>query len=158
LREEQAADRAAVATLIARTYQTTAVQVIELASQLRHLEGAVGLVGELAGAASAYTLLVPVTITGEATAALLAPIAVDMRQEELDFDGWLTAVKEAAQQRGVRYLLLHGEIDAFTAQGFVPAAQHQLTGQTAGLLACDLATGDAAPQGGVITLPSVLQG
>ena len=165
VRPETIDDRTSIATLIARTYLAEGAHTIELASKLRNLQNHqadLSLVGEIDGQAVAFTMFTPVKIGKTADAALLAaPMARDVRRDDVDFIDFLAQAMAVVKEQGQRYILLFGEKDMFESLGFVPAADLNIKDTIkpigAELLAKDLTPTAKGGVQGAVEYPDVLQ-
>lgn len=163
LRPEKAAERAGIATLLARAYGGVAVQVIELISNLRRLptyKPELACVGVTDRKLSAYALFTPVTVGGQPHAALLlAPVAMDPTVVgNLAPSVWLQQILSHVARQGFRYVLVQGDPKVYLPEGFVPASNLGVTGHTAPvgelLLVKDLHPGRPPSLSGAIEYPA----
>lgn len=123
-RAETPEDRSTVATLIARTYLTQGVEVIEMTGQLRELrvyDPELALVvadsrDEVAG----YALFVPVKV-GTDDVLLLTTLAIDPLRDDIDYDHMLAEALEKAHDKGWATIIMHGDLDHYKALGFTDA-------------------------------------
>lgn len=128
LRKETPADRAQVATLIARTYGIAAAEIIEKTGILRADETfgtPVGYVWEEKGTLKAYALCSPV-IEG-AKVVFMAPLAFDFMDEEFDFSNFLPEVFAHVQKGGVDAIAIAGRAEDNEEAGFVKAEKINVT-------------------------------
>ncbi len=128
LRGETSADRANVATLIARTYGTAAAEIIEKTGILRTEDAfgePYGYVWEEEGHLKAYALCSPVVNGGSVI--FMAPLAFDFLDEDFDFSGFLPSVFEAAEKRGVEAIVIAGDAEQNVEAGFKRAADMAVT-------------------------------
>lgn len=132
LRPETAADRADVATVLARSYLGHGAAAIAMVSSLRELPGfkpELSLVGTIHNKVSAFAVLTPVQVGGKAAAALLlAPIAIDPQNTEASAASWVNVVLTEVARQGHRYVLVQGEPGVYLPHGFVPARDHGING------------------------------
>ncbi|MEC9291666.1 MAG: hypothetical protein VX730_04615 [Pseudomonadota bacterium] len=128
LRAETSADRANVATLIARTYGTAAAEIIEKTGILRDDETfgePYGYVWEEEGTLKAYTLCSPVVEGGSVV--FMAPLAFDLLDESFDFSVFLPAVFDGAEKRGVEAIVIAGDAEQNAEAGFKRATDIGMT-------------------------------
>tara|TARA_B100000609_G_C17169339_1_gene410728 strand:+ start:656 stop:1162 length:507 start_codon:yes stop_codon:yes gene_type:complete len=128
IRPEKPEERSRLATIIARTYRGAGARTIEVAGKLRDLPQYVqdlSLVGEQDGEAVAFVMFTPVKVGARDSAALLmAPIAVDPQQENLDVEGFIQQALGKAKEKGYGYVLLHGDAEEYEKYGFKSAKEH----------------------------------
>lgn len=125
-------DIGTAATLIARTYLALGAKMVALTGQLRGLpdmQGEYGvLVADEGEQTVGYALFTPIAVGGNAkAAALLAPFAYDATREDIDPNKVLEKSLEYAQQKGYRYVLMHGDLSAHANLGFKDAEKQGLT-------------------------------
>jgi predicted N-acetyltransferase YhbS len=125
IRPETLADRAAVATVLARTYLADGAAAIAMLSALRDMPGfmpELALVGSINSKISAFAALTKVAVGGKPGAALLlSPIALDTQNPEATNTHWVEAVLAEVGRLGHRYVLVQGEPGVYLPCGFVPA-------------------------------------
>ena len=163
LRPEKPAERAAIATLLARAYGAAAVGVIELIGTLRRLPSykpeltCVGITDRKIGA---YALFTPVMVGSQPHAALLlAPVAMDPNVVgNLAPSVWLQQVLTHVTRQGFRYVLVQGDPKVYLPEGFVPATNLGVTGATPPtgelLLVKDLHPGRPTSLSGAVVYPA----
>jgi predicted N-acetyltransferase YhbS len=133
LRPETAADRSAIATLIARTYLASGARLIEMTGLLRDLpqyKPELGVLAEIPEheAPVAYALFTPVTVGGKDGAVLLAPLAMDTDQPDLDYNAFLHLAIDHVRALGYKAVLMHGVADMYAEDGFEAASAHGIKG------------------------------
>ncbi|MBI1364273.1 MAG: hypothetical protein GC134_09840 [Proteobacteria bacterium] len=133
LRHETATDRSAIATLIARTYLASGAKLIEMTGLLRDLpqyKPELGVIGELDNETPpvAYALFTPVKVGGKDGVVLLAPLALDTDQPELDYNAFLHSAIEHVKKLGYKAVLMHGVPEMYVDDGFEPAADVGIKG------------------------------
>lgn len=125
IRPETASDRAAVATVLARSYLGDGAAAIAMLSNLRELPGFkpdLALVGVVEKKVSAFAALTPVKVGGKnAAALLLAPIALDPQNPDLTAAHWVDTVLAEVARQGHRYVLVQGAPGVYLPQGFIAA-------------------------------------
>ena len=125
IRPETREDKSTIATLIARTYLAAGVQTIEAAGTLRNMpehNNKLSLVAEESGKVKAFAMYSPVKIGDDAkSAVLLAPLAVDTKDEKFELLKFLEQTFKNVEDEGVSYILMHGEVQDHKEQGFVEA-------------------------------------
>lgn len=122
LRHETPDDRAAIATLIAKTYGTAAADIIEKTGFLRNektLGDPVGYVWDEAGELKAYALCSPVVEGGKAV--FMGPLAFDLSDEKFDFAQFLPSVFKANTKANIDAIIIAGNEDDNKDMGFVSA-------------------------------------
>lgn len=127
LRPETDQDRSAIATLIARTYLENGAKLIEMTGLLRDLpqyRHDLGVLAETEAGPVAYALFTPLEIGGSEGAVLLAPLAMDTDQPELDYNTFMHQAIERVKDMGFKAVLMHGAADMYADDGFVPATKH----------------------------------
>ena len=132
LTPETPADRSLVATLIARTYLAVGADMIEMTGRLRGLPQHRDELGVLAANAQnqalGYALFTPVSVgTGKEEALLLAPLAYDTLHEGIDPNALLGAMLNYAKDKGYRYVLMHGDLEACRELGLKDAEEIGVT-------------------------------
>jgi len=124
-RPETLADRAAVATVLSRTYLADGAAAIALISALREMPGfmpELSLVGTIGNKVSGFATLTKVAVGGKPGAALLlSPIAIDTSNPDATPTHWVEAVLAEVSRQGYRYVLVQGEPAVYLPCGFVPA-------------------------------------
>lgn len=162
LRAETVGDRPRVATLLARTYQTQGVKAIEMASAIRQMTNHkpdLSLVVERAGDVVAAAHFVPIEIGDKEGAVMLAQLALDTLQPDLDVKSVLNQTVEKVAQQGFQALLLQGDPDEFADDGFVEAAKQGIQGpnQEAAALLVKPLQGDKLGLAGAVKIPDFMQ-
>lgn len=132
IRTETAADRGRIATLIARTYHTQGLHVIEQTSKLRklpHSNPQLHLVcDDENGEAQQFALFTPVQVGEDAVkVVLLAPLAFDIRAENLDVHGFMERCFAEVSKKGYVGVLMHGDLSQYTALGFKYARDYNIS-------------------------------
>lgn len=124
LRFETLADRGRIATLIARTYGKEGASVIEITGKLREENGyadGYGIVS-VGDDIDAYVLFTPLKVNGKiSSAALLAPFAVDTSLPHFDADQFVQMASEKIAAKGIRYILLLGQLDELNSEQYKTA-------------------------------------
>lgn len=126
------ADISLAATLIARTYTDQGAKMIEMTGQLRGLPDMKDEYGVLIAddreEAVGYALFTPVGVgSAQKAAALLAPLAYDTGRDDLNPNDILKMALAYAQEKGFRYVLMHGDLAACAPLGFEDAENHSVT-------------------------------
>ncbi len=123
IRNEKPEDRAEIATLIARTYMSDGVEVIEKTGILRDMpayDTKHTFVAEEDGEMLAYALFTLLKVGDNGEALLLAPLAIDTNKE-FDIAGFLSEIFETLKNQGHNYILMHGDVNQYKDLGFVDA-------------------------------------
>lgn len=162
LRPETEADRAAVATLLARMYQLEGVKAIEIAAHLRaeeEYQPSHTLIAESEGKPVACAFFSPVQVGTDSSGVLLALLAV-VDPEQLDIMDFLKQSIAKITQEDVNYVLMQGHAENFESLGFVIAETKGISGipktmDGADLLVKPLGKADL-PQGSV-NMPAYLR-
>lgn len=125
IRNETPEDRSAVATLIARTYLVDGASTIEITGILRDMpayDPKHTFIAEQDGKIVAYALFTKLKVGEKGEALMLAPLAVDTR-EDVDVDAFLVEIFETLTNQGHNYILMHGSADQYIDLGFDNAAK-----------------------------------
>lgn len=162
LRPETEADRAAVATLLARMYQLEGVKAIEIAAHLRaedDYQPNHTLIAESEGKPVACAFFSPVHVGADNSGMLLALLAVT-DAEKVDIMTFLTQSIANITQEGVNYVLMQGHAENFAELGFVTAESKGISGipttnDGAALLVKPI--GKAALPKGSVNMPAYLR-
>lgn len=132
IRPEAPADRAAIATVLARGYLGNGAAAIAMLSDLREFRSFqknLALVGLVNKQVVAFAALTPVKVGDKPAAALLlAPITLDPQQPDLAPGDWLETLLTEVARQGHRYLLVQGQPAMYLPHGFAPARDHYIDG------------------------------
>lgn len=156
LRPELAQERSRIATLIARSYGALGAQMIDMTGQLRSLPTAdkdLAVVwADDNDKAVAYALFSPLTV-GNAQALLLAPLAMDSKHPEIDYNAFLQDAIAHAHGLGHSTILMHGDLQEYKALGFMDAEDKGITSDLhypGGILLAHVQGDDNLPKGKVV--------
>lgn len=133
IRAETPADRAAVATVLARSYQADGAAAIALACRLRTqpaFNPQLALVGLVDNKIVACATLTPVTVGAHPEAALmLAPVALDPQHPDVTPALWVEALLAEVARQPYRYVLVQGDPAVYQPHQFVAATTLSVTGE-----------------------------
>ena len=132
IRPEVAQDRAAIATLIARTYGAQGAKIIEQTGELRALDvyrNDLSFIAESDGekAVQAFSLMTPVAVEGKQVGVVLAPFAMNVYNPEFDVPAFFEAVFEKVEAAGFSHVFALGRLDDLSPLGFEYADAHGIT-------------------------------
>lgn len=155
-------DVSLAATLIARTYMDIGARMIEITGQLRslpYMKDEYGvLVADDKQEAVGYALYTPVKVGNtDRAAALLAPLAYDTGREDVDANQILADTLAYPKEKGFRYVLMHGDLEAYESMGFQDAEDFGVTSKVSYpntiLLIKDLGEGSPEKLSGEVEYP-----
>lgn len=156
LRPELAQERSRIATLIARSYGALGARMIDMTGQLRNLPAAnkdLAVVwADDSDKAVAYALFTPLTV-GNEQALLLAPLAMDSKHPELDYNSFLQEAMAHAHGLGHNTILMHGDLQEYKDLGFADAEDKGITSDLhypGGILLAHVQGEGNLPQGKVV--------
>jgi predicted N-acetyltransferase YhbS len=162
IRNEKAQDRSSIATLIAKTYLADGARTIEVTGILRDMpeySEKHAFIAEEDDKAVAYALFTKLKVGEKGEALLLAPLAVDTK-EDVDVDKFLLQVFEKLKDQGCDLILMHGSVEQYHDLGFDVASKlgidDGISVEGVDLLLKNI-SGKAVTEAGTVNLPECLR-